>query len=84
MFEHQSEKLISRKCFVYRMLKGLLWALLVIATSLILGIFGYHFIENIPWIDSLLNASMILGGMGHGGSDENQCRQTVRVILRAL
>ena len=25
---------------------------------------GYHFIAGLPWIDSLLNASMILGGMG--------------------
>jgi hypothetical protein len=25
---------------------------------------GYHFLEGFSWIDSLLNASMILGGMG--------------------
>jgi hypothetical protein len=25
---------------------------------------GYHFLEQLPWIDALLNASMILGGMG--------------------
>lgn len=25
---------------------------------------GYHFLEGLTWIDSLLNASMILGGMG--------------------
>lgn len=29
-----------------------------------LGVLGYHFFEDIGWIDSLLNASMILGGMG--------------------
>ena len=29
-----------------------------------MGICGYHYIEGIPWVDSLLNASMILGGMG--------------------
>jgi hypothetical protein len=28
------------------------------------GILGYHYTENLPWLDSLLNASMILGGMG--------------------
>jgi hypothetical protein len=28
------------------------------------GILGYHVIARLPWIDSLLNASMILGGMG--------------------
>ena len=25
---------------------------------------GYHLLGHLPWIDSLLNASMILGGMG--------------------
>ena len=25
---------------------------------------GYHALENLSWIDSFLNASMILGGMG--------------------
>jgi uncharacterized membrane protein YhiD involved in acid resistance len=25
---------------------------------------GYHFSEGLSWLDSLLNASMILGGMG--------------------
>jgi len=29
-----------------------------------LGICGYQFLEGLPWIDALLDASMILGGMG--------------------
>ena len=32
--------------------------------SLAVGICGYHFLGGLQWIDSLLNASMILGGMG--------------------
>lgn len=31
---------------------------------LLIGITGYHFTAGIPWLDSLHNASMILGGMG--------------------
>jgi hypothetical protein len=27
-------------------------------------VIGYHFFEKLPWLDALLNASMILGGMG--------------------
>jgi hypothetical protein len=27
-------------------------------------VLGYHFFGGLSWIDSLLNASMILGGMG--------------------
>jgi hypothetical protein len=32
--------------------------------ALALGIVGYHATEGLPWLDSLLNASMILSGMG--------------------
>ena len=27
-------------------------------------VLGYHFFGGLPWIDALVNASMILGGMG--------------------
>ena len=36
----------------------------LIGVSLALGILGYHCIAGLGWVDSLLNASMILGGMG--------------------
>ena len=36
----------------------------VVLGSLAIGVFGYHYFEDLPWLDSLLNASMILGGMG--------------------
>ena len=36
----------------------------MLAISLGIGVFGYHFFEGLSWIDSLLNVSMILGGMG--------------------
>jgi hypothetical protein len=39
-------------------------ALLIMGVSLLLGVLGYHLTEGLSWIDSLLNASMILGGMG--------------------
>jgi hypothetical protein len=42
----------------------ILIALTMIFGSLFLGIIGYHWLEGFPWIDSLVNAAMILGGMG--------------------
>ena len=36
----------------------------IIAFSLLVGSAGYHYLSDLPWIDSLLNASMILAGMG--------------------
>ena len=39
-------------------------ALCLIAVALSIGIAGYHLLGRFNWIDSLLEASMILGGMG--------------------
>jgi hypothetical protein len=47
-----------------RMLRHGLAASGTLAASLGLGIVGYHATEGLPWLDSLLNASMILSGMG--------------------
>ena len=44
--------------------RHLLLALFVVSIALGIGVFGYHYIAHLAWIDSLLNASMILGGMG--------------------
>jgi hypothetical protein len=29
-----------------------------------MGAAGYHWLGGLPWVDSVMNASMILGGMG--------------------
>ena len=39
-------------------------SLAAVAGSLGLGVVGYHYLEGLPWLDALLNASMILGGEG--------------------
>ncbi|MBI5731554.1 MAG: hypothetical protein HY963_10525 [Ignavibacteriales bacterium] len=63
-FEHKNEPLLPRDLFVKRMVKHLLIGTFTILFSLIIGVIGYHYFEDMGWIDSLLNASMILGGMG--------------------
>lgn len=40
------------------------WAGAMIGFSLGIGVLGYHYLAHIGWIDALLEASMILGGMG--------------------
>ena len=42
----------------------LLFALAIVLVSLGIGIVGYHAFEGLSWIDSTVNAAMILGGMG--------------------
>ena len=36
----------------------------LIVFSLSIGIFGYHWLGGLSWIDAFLDASMILSGMG--------------------
>ena len=64
MFERRHEKLAPVSVFVKRMAMSLGMAVLMIAVALFVGITGYHWLAGFEWIDSLLEASMILGGMG--------------------
>ena len=64
MFEHYKQSLLPKKKFLYRISRYVFLSLFVTAISLLIGVLGYHVFENLSWIDSLLNASMILGGMG--------------------
>lgn len=63
-FETKKEKLLTREQFLKRLLRGVRTIAILVFLSLSIGILGYHLTENMGWIDSLLNASMILGGMG--------------------
>jgi hypothetical protein len=63
-YEHKSQPVLPFDQFLQRLMRHGLAALLLLAVSLGIGVVGYHFTENLSWLDSLLNASMILGGMG--------------------
>jgi hypothetical protein len=63
-FERRHEKLAPMPVFIKRLATSLGMALLLIAAALFLGIAGYHWLAGFGWVDSLLEASMILGGMG--------------------
>ena len=56
-----------RSPFYHRFLLALALSGGVLGCSLGLGILGYHFIAGFNWVDSLLNAAMILAGMGPVG-----------------
>src|SRR5690349_5840498 len=71
MYEHHSQPLISRKKWIMRFLVSLRWAAGILTLALLTGILGYHFLGNLGWIDSLLEASMILSGMGPVAAMQN-------------
>lgn len=64
MYEHRKEPLLSTAKFLKRVARHWLTGFGVLAFGLGVGILGYHYIAGLTWIDSVLNASMILGGMG--------------------
>lgn len=64
MYEHRADPLLPRRGFLRRQLLHAGAGGLLVGAALGLGVLGYHLSEGLPWIDSLLNASMILGGMG--------------------
>jgi hypothetical protein len=56
--------MLSPRKFALRLLHhgGVVLAAVIVA--LLIGVVGYHLSAGLSWIDSLLNASMILSGMG--------------------
>ena len=64
MYEHHKQPLADPSVFAKRLALNGIIGLVLLFFSLGVGMLGYHFLENLSWIDSLLNASMILGGMG--------------------
>jgi fumarate reductase subunit D len=64
MYEKKHEKLLPWPKFIVRLARSILATALVVAIALSLGILGYHVIAHLGWVDSILNASMILTGMG--------------------
>ena len=60
----KNKNILPVHLFVKRLIKYFIFAASIGIVSLSIGIFGYHLLGHLSWVDSLLNASMILGGMG--------------------
>lgn len=64
MFEHHAQPLLPRAEFLRRLARHGGIAALLLVGSLALGVLGYHALGGLGWVDALLDAAMILGGMG--------------------
>ena len=64
MYESHKQKPLARAKFARRVLGHSALAFGVLVVSLVVGILGYRFFEQLSWIDAFLNAAMLLGGMG--------------------
>lgn len=62
--EAKTQPVLPPRAFARRLVRFGLLAGVIIGASLALGVLGFHYIDGMAWIDALLNASMLLGGMG--------------------
>lgn len=64
MLEHKTQPVLPGKHWRIRVAYSALVATVIVVLSLGLGTMGYRVFAHLGWIDALLNASMILTGMG--------------------
>jgi hypothetical protein len=64
MFEKKAERILPVHLFARRMAYSALLWLLLMAVALSVGVAGYYWIADLTLVDAILNASMILAGMG--------------------
>ena len=64
MYEHNRQPPLGRSFFIQRLMRHGVVAVAIIAVSLAFGVVGFHVTEHYSWLDSYLNAAMLLGGMG--------------------
>jgi hypothetical protein len=64
MFESKKQRVISGRDFLARQIRFSIYSMLLVAFSLFIGVLGYMTTEGLSFMDALLNASMILTGMG--------------------
>jgi len=64
MYEAHHQEPVSPRHFIRRLILHTAGSLVLIVFSLLLGMSGYHYYEQLPWRDAFLNAAMLLGGMG--------------------
>lgn len=62
--ETRHQPIASRPRFLRRVALYAFLASGFLTLSLLLGMLGYHYIAGLAWVDALLDASMILTGMG--------------------
>lgn len=53
-----------RKALIRRLARNSVVVFGLVAGALAIGAWGYHVFEGLGWLDALLNATMILTGMG--------------------
>ena len=64
IFEHHKQPLVSKSIFLRRVVKCFCFAFLLLAVSIFMGAAVYHYLEGFSWVDAVMNAVMIMTGLG--------------------
>jgi hypothetical protein len=64
MYERRHQPPIPRMRFARRLALHAAAAVVLLLSSLGIGMLGYSYFEHLPWLDGFLNSAMLLGGMG--------------------
>ncbi len=65
LYEHKSQRLISRKQFLFRLLRHFFLAFVIIVITLTVGVVGYQVWGGGGTLhDAILNAAFVMGGLG--------------------
>ncbi|MDB6126830.1 MAG: hypothetical protein JWM35_726 [Verrucomicrobia bacterium] len=64
MYEHHKAPLVPREIYLQRVCFHFAIGFVILAFCVGIGMAGYHWLENLGWVDAFVNASMILSGMG--------------------
>ena len=64
MFERRHQPLLPWRAFLGRLMISTALGFALIVVSLLIGMVGYHVIEDLPWVLAFANAAMLLSGMG--------------------
>lgn len=64
MYETKNQPLLPARHFTRRMLMHLLYALLLMLATVLIGVLAHLWLEPITWHDAVLNTALIVGGIG--------------------
>ncbi len=64
IFEHHQQPLVSKKVFLRRVARCFGAAFLLLFISIFWGAAVYRYVEGFSWVDAVMNAVMIMTGLG--------------------
>jgi len=64
MYESRKHTPLSQTRFFRRLALHVMAAMGLLIGSILMGMAGYHYFEDLAWRDAFLNSAKLLGGMG--------------------